>query len=58
VLPGTLGDAIEAFAADPAMRDALGTVTSDVMVQLKRREWRSFVDTVTEWDRDLYLSLF
>jgi len=58
VLPRTLADAIAAFGADGPMRGWLGPVVSDVMVQLKQREWERFVTTVSEWDRATYLTLY
>ena len=58
VVPSTLADAIVAFDTDEPMRAALGAVTSDVTMQLKRREWERFVTTVSDWDRSTYLPLY
>lgn len=57
-MPRNLGEAIDAFESDQALRAALGSVTSDLLVQVKRQEWASFLGAVSEWDRATYLDLF
>ena len=61
ILPANLLDAIRNLEQDEALREALGrTVTEDYIdyyAGVKRREWQSYHEHVTEWERDHYLSL-
>lgn len=58
LLPRSLGEAIDAFAADDAFRGALGHGMADYLQLLKQSEWRRFLTTVTDWEQREYFSLF
>lgn len=57
-LPRTLGEAIEAFAADPFSREVFGDAMADAFIGFKRREWDSYHAAVSSWERERYLELF
>jgi glutamine synthetase len=57
-LPRTLGEAIEAFAADPLARQVFGEAMADAYVAFKREEWSSYHGAVSAWETDRYLELF
>ncbi|MFM7395370.1 MAG: type III glutamate--ammonia ligase, partial [Cyanobium sp.] len=57
-LPRTLGEAIEAFAADPLGREVFGEVMAEAFVSFKRQEWADYHGTITAWEHDRYLELF
>jgi glutamine synthetase len=57
-LPRTLGEAIEAFAADPLGRQVFGEEMADAFISFKRQEWASYHATVSAWERERYLELF
>ncbi|MCB0906460.1 MAG: glutamine synthetase [Nocardioidaceae bacterium] len=53
-LPLTLGEAIDAFEADPLLRHTLGDELADLLVDYKRDEWARFCGYVTDWEKDIY----
>ena len=53
-LPLTLGEAIDAFEADPLLRRTLGDELADLLVEYKRDEWARFCGYVTDWEKDIY----
>ena len=57
-LPRTLDEAVEAFAADPLSREVFGDVMFDAWVEFKRAEWLSYLNHVSDWERDRYLKFF
>ena len=57
-LPRTLGEAIEAFAADPLSREVFGDAMAEAYIAFKRDEWNSFHGAISDWERDRYLELF
>lgn len=57
-LPRTLGEAIEAFAADPLSRTVFGDAMFESFVAYKREEWESYHGAVSEWERKRYLEFF
>ena len=57
-LPRTLGEAIEAFAADPLSRQVFGDAMADAYVAFKREEWSGYHGTVSAWETERYLELF
>jgi glutamine synthetase len=57
-LPRTLGEAIEAFAADPLGRQVFGEAMADAFISFKRQEWDSYHAAVSSWERERYLELF
>jgi len=50
-LPGSLGEALEAFAADTALRQALGEDFCQAYERLRRRQWDEHRSEVTPWER-------
>jgi glutamine synthetase len=58
MLPRTLGEAIEAFAADPLSRRVFGDALFDSFVAYKREEWQSYHCTVSDWEIKRYLEFF
>jgi len=58
MLPRTLGEAIDAFAADPLSRRVFGDALFDSFVAYKREEWQSYHCTVSDWEMKRYLEFF
>lgn len=57
-LPRDLASAIDALAADEALRGALGQAFCAEFVQLKRREWDEFHASISDWELERYASMF
>ncbi|MFM7676789.1 MAG: type III glutamate--ammonia ligase [Synechococcus sp.] len=57
-LPRTLGEAIEAFAADPLGRQVFGEAMADAFIAFKREEWASYHGAISAWETERYLELF
>ena len=51
-LPRNLLDAIRAFEKSKAIRDGLGPSFVDSYAKLKLKEWRSYSQHLTQWERD------
>ena len=49
-LPGTLGDALTAFADDLVVQQALGDVIVDQLLNVKRAEWEDYRRYVSPWE--------
>ncbi len=58
VLPRTLLEAVEAFAADPLSRAVLGESMFRAFVDYKRREWAEYHNHVSDWELRRYLTMF
>jgi glutamine synthetase len=56
-IPATLGEALDALAADAVVREALPDEMYHVFSHYKRDEWERFIGTVTEWDVKEYLDI-
>ncbi len=56
-LPVTLADAITAAEADTRVVDVLGADAAHDYAQIAKAEWRSFVSSVSDWDRERYLQI-
>jgi len=56
-LPGTLGEALEALAADEIVRNALGEHVYQAFHRAKSAEWDEYRIQVTEWERERYLEM-
>ena len=54
-LPMTLGEALDALAADEVIKSAMPDEMYRVYEHYKRDEWARFNATVTEWDLDTYM---
>ncbi|HEX4644971.1 MAG TPA: type III glutamate--ammonia ligase [Verrucomicrobiae bacterium] len=57
-LPRTLGEAVEAFAADPFVEKVLGAELRDEFIRYKRAEWQDYHQSVSQWEIDRYARLF
>ena len=53
-LPGDLGAALDALAADPVLREALGEPLVEAFLEVKRFELERFRRWVTDWELDEY----
>jgi glutamine synthetase len=49
-LPGTLGDALSAFAEDRVVQDALGDFIVDQLLTVKKAEWEDYRRYVSPWE--------
>ncbi|MBI1774100.1 MAG: type III glutamate--ammonia ligase [Proteobacteria bacterium] len=58
LLPRSLGEALEAFAADPLSRQVMGEKMFAAWLEHKREEWRSYTSHVTDWEKARYLKFF
>jgi glutamine synthetase len=57
-LPKTLGEAVEAFEADPFIERILGKGLRDEFITYKREEWTEYHQTVSQWEIDRYSALY
>jgi glutamine synthetase len=57
-LPRTLGEAVEAFEADPFSRQVFGESMFEAFVDFKRQEWTEYHNHVSEWELQRYLKCF
>ncbi|MGI6037090.1 MAG: type I glutamate--ammonia ligase [Limnochordia bacterium] len=57
-LPGSLGEALEALAADEVIKDTLGPHVFNQFMRAKQIEWRLFNTRVTDWELEQYLGTF
>jgi glutamine synthetase len=57
-LPRTLGEALEAFAADPLTEKVFGTPMHKAWLDYKQDEWISYLNHVSDWERSRYLKFF
>jgi len=57
-LPRTLGEAVEAFAADPFVEAVLGTGLRSEFIKYKRAEWEEYHQSVSQWEIDRYARRF
>ncbi|BAU12355.1 glutamine synthetase, type III [Leptolyngbya sp. NIES-3755] len=57
-LPRTLGEAIEAFAADPISESVMGSLMYQTYVDFKTQEWMDYHNHVSDWEIQRYLKFF
>lgn len=57
-LPRTLGEAVEALAADPLAREVFGEAMLSSYVDYKRQEWEEYHCAVSDWEMQRYLEFF
>ncbi len=57
-LPRTLGEAVDAFEADPFVTKILGQELRDEFIKYKRAEWTEYHQSVSQWEIDRYARLF
>jgi glutamine synthetase len=53
-LPTTLGEALDVFATDEVVRDAVGTYIADQLLHVKRAEWKAYQSHVSPWEHLRY----
>ncbi len=57
-LPRTLAEAVDAFEADPLSSQVFGQLMAQTFVDFKRQEWDSYMNHVSDWERDRYLKFY
>ena len=57
-LPGTLGEAVDAFEADPLGVEVMGPLMADTYAKFKRQEWVEYHTHVSDWELKRYLKFF
>jgi glutamine synthetase len=57
-LPRNLGEAVEAFAADPLAKEVFGEAMFNSFIEYKKGEWESYQNHVSSWEVDRYLKMF
>ncbi|MDY6771144.1 MAG: type I glutamate--ammonia ligase [Candidatus Nanohaloarchaea archaeon] len=58
MLPGNLGQALDALEQDQTVLDALGDHVADAFIEAKREEWKEYSSYVSDWEQDRYLETF
>ncbi len=58
VLPQTLDEAVRAFQNDPISRTVFGDEMFDAWTEYKVQEWMSYLNHVSDWERERYLRFF
>ena len=57
-LPQSLGEALDAFEADPLSKSVFGPAMCKSWLDFKREEWRAYSVYVTDWEKQRYLKFF
>jgi glutamine synthetase len=57
-LPRTLDEAINHFEADPLCEKVFGAKMRNAWLDYKRDEWMSYLNHVSDWEKDRYLKAF
>ena len=57
-LPKNLGEAVEAFAADPFIGEVLGPELRQEFITYKTAEWTEYHQSISQWEIDRYARLF
>ena len=55
---GHLGEAVEAFEADPLAKEDFGEAMFKSFIDFKKGEWESYQNHVSAWEVDRYLKMF
>lgn len=58
LLPRTLAEAVDAFVDDPLGQAVFGEEMFDSWVSYKRDEWLSYLNHVSDWEQDRYLTFY
>jgi glutamine synthetase len=58
MLPATLAEAVDAFAADELTEKVFGTAMHGAWIDYKREEWRQYINYVSDWEKARYLKFF
>ncbi|GBD65311.1 glutamine synthetase [Tetragenococcus halophilus subsp. halophilus] len=56
-LPSTLNDALTALSEDELLKNTLGKHIYNNFVEAKKSEWTTFLSSVSEWEKEQYLTL-
>ncbi|USS84895.1 type I glutamate--ammonia ligase [Fructilactobacillus ixorae] len=56
-LPSTLHDALQSYAADDLMKDAMGPHIYQNFLDAKNMEWSAYSQNVSQWERNRYLDM-
>lgn len=56
-LPENLGEALAAMKADPWIRETVGNTFMKAYTRTKRKEWKGYLNQVSEWELNQYLYL-
>ena len=57
-LPATLAEATEAFAADPLSKAVFGEAMYKAWIDYRQDEWLSYINHVSDWEKQRYLKFF
>ena len=57
-LPGNLKEAVEEFAKDPLMAQALGNDVCRKYIRAKEKEWEAYHEQISDWELKNYLLKF
>jgi glutamine synthetase len=57
-LPKTLEEALDAFEADPLSKAVFGQSMFKAWLDYKRDEWLSYINHVSDWEKDRYLKFY
>jgi glutamine synthetase len=57
-LPRTLGEAVDAFEADPFVEQVLGSGLRNEFIKYKRAEWEEYHQSISPWEINRYARLF
>ena len=57
-LPRSLDQALDALDADPIGRKVMGDAMYDSWMSYKRDEWKSYLNHVSDWEKERYLKFF
>jgi len=58
LLPRTLLEAVDAFAADPLGKTAFGEDLAKSFLEIKSREWWNYHNSISTWEVDYYLTKY
>ena len=58
MLPRSLGEALDAFEADPLSRAVMGEKMFNAWLEFKRDEWHAYSVYITDWEKERYLKFF
>lgn len=56
-LPENLGDAIKAMKQDKLICDIFGTEFAESYMKVKRKEWKGYLEQISQWELEKYLYL-
>lgn len=57
-LPATLDEAVDAFEKDPLTAEVFGPAMHKAWIEFKREEWMSYINHVSDWEKQRYLKFF